>query len=168
MEMHRNRSSNADLLAPSPRAIVIPFGEDERLDLRDVVVAFKAMSDDTFGAWSLLEYTLPPRTDGPPAHCHRRATEAYYVVEGTLRFVAGDQSMDIGSGGFVLARPGLTPAFANVTDSTTRFLMFASPGGIERYYDGLAQLLLLEKTWPPGDMRPYEELGLQHDHYPPE
>ncbi len=153
---------------PSPRAIVIPSGEDERLALRGPVVAFKVMGDDTFGVWSLLEYTLPPRSEGPPAHWHRRATEAYYVVEGTLRFMAGDQSMDISSGGFVLARPGLTHAFANVTDSTTRFLMFVSPGGIERYYDGLARLLLLEKTWPPRDMGPYEELGLQHDHHPPE
>lgn len=153
---------------PSPRAIVIPSGEDERLALRGPVVAFKVMGDDTFGVWSLLEYTLPPRSEGPPAHWHRRATEAYYVVQGTLRFMAGDQSMDISSGGFVLARPGLTHAFANVTDSTTRFLMFVSPGGIERYYDGLARLLLLEKTWPPRDMGPYEELGLQHDHHPPE
>lgn len=153
---------------PSPRAIVIPSGEDERLALRGPVVAFKVMGDDTFGVWSLLEYTLPPRTEGPPAHWHRRATEAYYVVEGTLRFMAGDQSMDISSGGFVLARPGLTHAFANVTDSTTRFLMFVSPGGIERYYDGLARLLLLEKSWPPRDMGPYEALGLQHDHHPPE
>ncbi|HET8872164.1 MAG TPA: hypothetical protein VFM83_00615 [Gaiellaceae bacterium] len=42
--------------------------------------------------------------------------------------------------------------FSNPTDQAARFLGIAIPGGFERYFAELGELMANEPSWPPADM----------------
>jgi quercetin dioxygenase-like cupin family protein len=42
---------------------------------------FKVTSEETGGAYAILEQKIPPG-HGPPLHVHRHETEIFYVLEG--------------------------------------------------------------------------------------
>ena len=57
-----------------------------------------------------------------PLHVHHEDDEAWYVLEGTLRFRIGDEQFEPGPGSAVLAPKGTPHAYGN-----------ASPGELARY-----------------------------------
>lgn len=148
--------------------LVLMPDEGERLQLQDTTVDYKAVSDDTFGAWSLMQYTTPPKFQGPPVHWHRRTTEAFYVLEGVLTVHLDGRDYHVPAGGFVLITPGLVHKYSNESDQSVRFLILVSPGGFERYFDELATLICRDPDCPPADTGAYARLQLKHDTYPPD
>src|SRR5207248_3034607 len=64
-------------------------------------ITFKAVSEDTGGAYSLFEVQNGPQT-GPPAHLFYRLDGAAYVLEGSYLFQIGDQTVTATPGAFVL------------------------------------------------------------------
>ena len=51
---------------------------------------FKVMSEETGGAYAILEQKIPPG-HGPPLHVHRHETEIFYVLEGQFEITVGEQ-----------------------------------------------------------------------------
>src|SRR5688572_1838251 len=49
-----------------------------------VTVNILVRAADTDGAWSMLDYTMPARFAGPPAHRHAHTTETFYCVAGEV------------------------------------------------------------------------------------
>lgn len=133
----------------------------------DVVFSLKTGAADTDGGWSLFEYTAPPGFAGPPPHWHRETEEAFFVLEGTLRFEVDDETLDLGAGGYARVPPGTVHRFSNPSNTPTRFLGLSVPGGIESYFDELAQLMAGESSWPPADMAPLLALMAEYDTFPP-
>jgi mannose-6-phosphate isomerase-like protein (cupin superfamily) len=62
----------------------------------------------------------------------------FYVLEGTVTFVLGDESRDAGPGTFVCVPPGEVHTFGNQTDRPARLLNFNVPAGFEHYMRELA------------------------------
>jgi quercetin dioxygenase-like cupin family protein len=60
--------------------------------------------------------TVPPRTDGPPPHRHRKHDETFYVIAGTARFTVGDSQREAPAGTFVSVPTGAEQTFANAPD----------------------------------------------------
>ena len=50
----------------------------------------KVQNKDTLGAYSLIEFTVKPRT-GPVPHRHSREDEAFYILDGELEFRLGER-----------------------------------------------------------------------------
>jgi oxalate decarboxylase/phosphoglucose isomerase-like protein (cupin superfamily) len=92
----------------------------------------------------LLENEVPPQA-GPALHRHGNEDEMYYVLEGTFRFKLGDRIEAAPPGAFVYIPKGTPHCFQNVGDTTGRFLVMFTPGGMERYFEAQASL-------PPGGM----------------
>lgn len=60
--------------------------------------------------WTFLEARLHPG-HAPPLHLHRNEDEAFYVLEGTMRFRRGDELHDLGPGDFLVVPQGVPHAF---------------------------------------------------------
>jgi mannose-6-phosphate isomerase-like protein (cupin superfamily) len=137
------------------------------IDLMGVRVKVVVTSADTDGAWALLDYTAPPLFRGPLPHWHGRTEEMFQVLEGTLTVHADGVRSDIPAGGFVLIPPGVVHQFSNDTPDPVRFLTHVRPGGIDVYFQELAELVRNEAVWPPADPSRLRALMERHDSFPP-
>jgi mannose-6-phosphate isomerase-like protein (cupin superfamily) len=102
-------------------------------------VTIKATADATAGRFFLSECVLAPGLAGPPPHVHVELVDSFYVLEGTLTIIAGQDTVELGPGGFACALPGVRHTFANRSDEPVRFLNINAPGGFEQYMRGLAE-----------------------------
>ena len=120
-------------------AIVLLPGEGERIAVGAGATVVKATAETTGGAFSLAEATLPPGMAGPPPHAHRRTTDTFYILAGTLRLTLGGRTVDAPAGSYILVSPGVAHTFANASDDApVRFLNLNAPGGWEHYLRDLA------------------------------
>jgi len=62
-----------------------------------------------------------------PPHVHHEDDEAWYVLEGTLRFRLGDRELDAPAGSGVLASRGIPHTFGNFTQDPARYLLVTTP-----------------------------------------
>jgi mannose-6-phosphate isomerase-like protein (cupin superfamily) len=93
----------------------------------------KASRDSTNGALSVFEITV---TEGPPLHAHDHEHESFYVLEGELSVICGDDHFEVRTGSFVFMPRGRAHRFWS-TNGSARVLLIAVPGGIEDYFQEL-------------------------------
>ena len=91
------------------------------------------------GAYSLVEWVSEPGIPGTPLHTHRETDEAFYVLEGTFGFRAGERTFEGSTGAFVLLPKGLEHAYWNEGVIAAKMLITISPPGFERYFEELAE-----------------------------
>jgi quercetin dioxygenase-like cupin family protein len=60
--------------------------------------------------FSLWEDVRKPGSE-PPLHVHHASDETFYILEGAMRFLIGDQLHDAGPGDVVFAPRGIPHAF---------------------------------------------------------
>ncbi|HMA47493.1 MAG TPA: cupin domain-containing protein, partial [Frankiaceae bacterium] len=101
-----------------------------------------------------LENLVAPR-QGPPLHVHVREDEMYYVLDGHLRFKAGDDMLDAPTGSFTFIPRGTPHCFQNVGDDPATILVMFTPAGMERFFEGHAAL-------PPGPVDPAAYHAIAH------
>ena len=65
---------------------------------------------------------------GAPAHFHTRATEFFYVTEGRLDVLVGEEIRTLGAGDFLAVPPGVTHAFAPAPGHKAHVLVGFTPG----------------------------------------
>jgi mannose-6-phosphate isomerase-like protein (cupin superfamily) len=147
--------------------LVLEPGGGRSLAAVGVSVLLKSAAEDTDGRWTIYEYTAPPRFPGPPPHWHKETDEAFFVLEGTIRFEVDGESVDAQAGGYARVPPGVVHRFSNPTDAPARFLGLIVPGGLEKYWEELGELMANEPSWPPADMGPLIALMAKYDTFPP-
>jgi quercetin dioxygenase-like cupin family protein len=94
-------------------------------------------SEESDGAISVIENTLPARWDGPPLHRHD-FDETFYVLEGELTFQVEDDLFTAGAGALAFAPGGVDHTLANLAGAPARYLLLCTPAGFERYFARLA------------------------------
>jgi mannose-6-phosphate isomerase-like protein (cupin superfamily) len=120
-------------------AIVFQAGEGERHPIGPAsTTTIKATSEATAGRFFVSENELAPGSPGPPPHVHDELVDSFYVLEGTLDVVVGEERVALAAGGFACVLPGTRHTFANSSDRSVRFLNINAPGGFERYMRELA------------------------------
>jgi quercetin dioxygenase-like cupin family protein len=119
--------------------IHLPDGEGHHLEARGSDMWFKALGADTDGRFSLMERTLPPGGQMPPAHRHLGHDEAYYVLDGEVTFHVDGDVVTGGVGTFVLVAAGEAHTLGNVSDEPARLLIIHAPG-LDGYFEDLAAL----------------------------
>jgi mannose-6-phosphate isomerase-like protein (cupin superfamily) len=148
-------------------AQVLEPGAGRPLATAGLSVRLKSAAGDTGGRWTMYEYTAPPRFAGPPPHWHKQTDEAFFVLEGTMRFELDGEAVDVDVGGYARVPPGVVHRFSNPFDGPARFLGLIVPGGFEAYWEKLAELMASEPIWPPADIGPVLALMAKYDTFPP-
>ena len=91
----------------------------------------------TGGALSLVEITVPAGSAGPPLHRHD-FDEAFYLLQGELVLRVGDVVTTRTAGELAFAPRGVPHALANPGDAAARYLLVCTPAGFERHFARLA------------------------------
>jgi len=108
------------------QGIFFEAGEGIEVSARGSLMLFKAIADTTDGAFSLMERELPVSNRRPQPHTHK-GPEGFYVLEGSIEFVVGDQSRVGGPGFWALVPGGVAHTFGNVGASQARLLIIHVP-----------------------------------------
>lgn len=77
--------------------------------------------------------TQPPGT-ATPLHRHTHEAEAFFLLEGTMTYRAGEATFHLGAGDFIYLPVGLPHAFRVTGSTPVRFVGFAHPGGLFDLY----------------------------------
>ncbi|HEX8392252.1 MAG TPA: cupin domain-containing protein [Longimicrobium sp.] len=136
------------------------------IELMNIRIRVLAAADETNGAFSLLEYTAPPRFAGPPPHCHALTTEWFYVLDGVLVVEQDGAQQALGAGSLLVVPPGVPHSFSNPADEPCRFLLHVSPGGMDEYFRELAEMIRDTPSWALADPACIAELGARFDSHP--
>jgi mannose-6-phosphate isomerase-like protein (cupin superfamily) len=121
-------------------AVIRGPGEGDEIALGPTIGHIKAGAEHTGGRFALTESTFAAGFQGPLPHLHREMHDCFYVVEGTLRFLVGGETVDAGPGTFVVVPPGVVHTFSNPTDAPARVLNIFAPAGLEGYLRELSAL----------------------------
>jgi quercetin dioxygenase-like cupin family protein len=102
-------------------------------------LTFKVRGDQTDGSLTAFENIIAPK-DGPPLHTHANEDEAWYVLEGELRFKLGGQMRQAPARSFVFVPRGTAHCFQNIGSEPARILVLFTPAGMEVFFDRFAAL----------------------------
>lgn len=120
-------------------------------------LTFKVRGEQTNGVLTALENVIAPG-DGPPLHVHANEDEAWYILEGELRFRLDAEMASAPAGSFVFVPRGTPHCFQSVGETPARILVLFTPSGMERFFDRFAEL-------PPGAVDPsaFRTIGAEVD-----
>jgi len=107
------------------------FGEEGRFLLR---------KEDTGGLYSFYQITTSPNS-GPPLHVHETSDEAFFVNKGSYEFEVGGVTEVINAGTVIYGPRGVPHRFLNIGKEPGELLVVATPGGVENFFIGLAELV---------------------------
>jgi mannose-6-phosphate isomerase-like protein (cupin superfamily) len=113
-------------------------GEGMALSARGSTMLFKAVANTTEGAFSLMERVLPVSNRRPQPHRHE-GPEGFYVLEGSIEFVVGDQRRIGGPGFWALVPAGVAHTFGNVGEAPAKLLIIHVPAA-NAYFEELQEL----------------------------
>ena len=130
------------------RPIVLQPGEGRAYAMGAMSAVFKADEAETGATYSISEWFLEPHSSGPGPHSHADHDDIFYVIEGTMSLLVGDEWIDAGVGSFVRAAAGVTHDFANRTDKRAGVLNIYVPGGFERDMAGIVDWFANQPTTP--------------------
>ena len=109
-----------------PTAVIVRPGEGSRVGN----VEFLARTADT-PRFNLGIIEIAPGRE-LEAHVHRDEDDSFYILEGEMTFVVGDETVLAPPGTFVLIPPGIEHAFRNDGTTPVRMLNIHAPAGFDR------------------------------------
>ena len=108
-------------------------GEGEEVWFLQNRMTIKATAKSTGGAYGLVESWIPAGAS-PPLHIHRREDEAFWVMEGTVTFRAGDDTITARPGSFVFLPRDVPHTFVVEGAEPAHILTLLTPGGGEQFF----------------------------------
>jgi mannose-6-phosphate isomerase-like protein (cupin superfamily) len=79
------------------------------------------------GAIAVNRSLLPAAYSGVPPHYHERSTELFFVLDGGMRVLAGEQMLTLGPGDVLVVPAGVVHALAPADGTHADFLAIATP-----------------------------------------
>jgi mannose-6-phosphate isomerase-like protein (cupin superfamily) len=110
----------------TPRAVVVAPGEGHRVGNVEFLARTADTPRFTFG---IIEIVAGRELE---AHVHADEDDAFYILEGEMTFVFGDETAVAGPGTFVLVPPGTEHGFRNDGSRAVRMLNIHAPAGFDR------------------------------------
>ncbi|MFC4016926.1 cupin domain-containing protein [Micromonospora sp. GCM10011542] len=145
-------------IQPQP-PVLVPAADAEVLaDGPTSLITLLADANATHGALTVNRSLLRKGSPGAPPHFHTRATETFFVIDGVLQVLAGEQILTLHPGDLLVVPPHLPHAFAPASGEEADVLVTFTPG-IARfdYYR------LLERVYK-GDADP-REIGASSEQF---
>ena len=118
--------------------LVLGPGEGRMVPVPGHRVTHKISGEDTDGRYSLLEVELDG--DGPPQHLHKNEDEAFYVLEGEIKFLLGERTVIAKAGSFVRIPRGTVHTYCRAEKKPAKLLAIFSPAGFEKFLDEAVDL----------------------------
>jgi mannose-6-phosphate isomerase-like protein (cupin superfamily) len=94
----------------------------------------KAIGPSTQGNYSVV-VRGPYTTQGPEAHTHSHLYEAWYILDGALKFQSRDRVFDAPAGTFVFIPPGVDHRFWTEPGVQVKVVQILAPPGLEKFFD---------------------------------
>ncbi|WP_018178037.1 cupin domain-containing protein [Jongsikchunia kroppenstedtii] len=115
-------------------------------------------SNEAGGSVSTVEVTLAEGADGATPHHHTLSDEVFYVADGELQVLAGDEIVTVAAGGALVVPKFMPHAFGAAPGSSARLFIALMPG-VERhgYFRFLERLAL-------GEVEPADIEAAQRDY----
>ncbi len=97
------------------------------------LVTFKAVAENTAGAYSLfVTQTLPGQ--GTPPHLQHYEDEAFFILAGTYLFRMGDQQIQAKAGDYLFVPRETIHAYTNIGSEVAKMVILVSPGGLHEKF----------------------------------
>lgn len=127
------------------------------------VARYVARGAETGGRYGLFRWELRPRGAGPALHFHRTFSEAFYILEGTVRLLTPQQGIDARPGDFLFVPEGGQHGFRNESDEPAAMLILFAPGTPrERYFEEVDEIARSGRELSAEE---WTELLARHDQY---
>lgn len=120
------------------KPIFLAPGQGRAYPMGRIAAVFKSDESETESRYSVSEWWLEPRTQGPGAHSHAE-DDLFYVIEGTMSVLIGKQWFEAPRGSFVLVPGGVTHDFENRGSVPAGVLNFSVPGAFESDMPGIVE-----------------------------
>ena len=119
-------------------------------------ITVKAGGAEAGHAFSQIE-TDDPRGSGPPRHLHHNEDETFYILEGEVTALVGEERIDLAAGDYLFAPRGIAHSYV-VRSERARMFVTLSPAGIDELFVSLGVPVMGAE--PPTDavMPPRDEL----------
>lgn len=115
------------------KAIVRRPGEGITIGVVGDVYRLLVTGEETDGKYAMFDALVPPG-GGPPPHVHTREEESFYILEGEITFLIGDQRVVATAGMFANVSTGCLHAFKNESDKPARMIITVAPSGLEKMF----------------------------------
>lgn len=147
-----------------PQIVALKPGEPAELAYDAGVVRFLVSSEETNGAWSLVEVTEMPGYH-TNLHRHNYTDEAFYVLEGALTVKINDKTTEYPAGSYVLVPRGTPHAQGNRGKVPVKVLLTMTPGGFEQSFKDRVDLFKTVKPDNPNfrQMREKSRIKANYD-----
>jgi mannose-6-phosphate isomerase-like protein (cupin superfamily) len=140
-----------------PKIVALKSGEPDELTYDAGTVRFLVSSEDTHGAWSLVELKEMPGYH-TNLHRHNHTDEAFYVLEGVLTTKIADKIEDWPAGSYILIPRGTPHAQGNRGNVPVKILLTMTPGGFEQSFKDRVELFKTVKPDNPNFRKLRDEL----------
>lgn len=145
-------------------AFLVKAGKDRiggKLNALGVETSVKISSDDSGGAYSLMEASYAPNS-GPPLHLHHREDEWWYILEGNFVFEIEGGCIHAGPGDTVFGPRGRRHTLQNIGSVQGRTLVTVVPGGLDRFFQELSAAVMPGTPPDPAAVQPiFSKYGLE-------
>ena len=128
-------------------AVILGPGEGRSYPMGRISAVFKADGAETEARYSISEWWLEPNTRGPGAHAHPE-DDIFYVIEGTMSVLVGENWTHAAKGSLLLVPAGVTHDFENRGDTRAGILNFSIPGDFEQHMPAIGKWFIEN---PPGN-----------------
>jgi mannose-6-phosphate isomerase-like protein (cupin superfamily) len=105
--------------------------EGRAYDAGPMHAVFKADGAETDDRYCVSEWWLEAGQQGPGPHSHEENDELFYVLEGTMTFLAGADWIEAPRGSFLRIPATVTHDFQNRSNARAGALNVFIPGGFE-------------------------------------
>ena len=110
-------------------------------------IHYLATTDQTRGEFGLYRVMMRPRAGGPATHFHRRISESFFILGGTVRLFNGAQWVEAQEGDFMHVSQGGLHAFRNDADEPAEMLLLFTPGAPrEEYFERIGKVTADERA----------------------
>lgn len=133
------------MLATMTGAIVVPAHAGALWNVLGTEIYCKVRSEETDGAYSIIDNIVPPLA-GPPPHVHHNEDEVFYVTAGEFEIHCGDETFRAITGDLAVLPRDVPHCFRNLGATEGRLLVTITPGGFERFFEEVSQQI---RTMPP-------------------
>ncbi|MDX3239719.1 cupin domain-containing protein [Streptomyces sp. ME03-5709C] len=114
-------------------AIYVPDGEGPVKWVAGDEYTIKISGEQSNGTLGFVLAVVPPE-GGPIAHIHTTGDETFYILDGELEFLNGEEVFTIKTGDFVFVPRGTRHRFKNRTSRDAKMLFLFTPGGQEEFF----------------------------------
>ena len=121
----------ASPVATAAEVIFLPPGAGRHYQAGAMGAVFKADGQETDDCYCVSEWWLAAGDPGPGPHSHEDNVELFYVIAGTMSFLAAETWLDAPPGSFLRIPAGVKHDFANRSAERSGVLNVFLPGGFE-------------------------------------